>query len=57
MPHRLRRVCCQAEMTVESILRAEVDTPVLEIGIEYLLHLMVLRVESVQVVVCYIEWS
>lgn len=44
-------------MTVESILRAEVDTPVLEIGIEYLLHLMVLRVESVQVVVCYIEWS
>lgn len=49
--------CCQAEMTVESILRAEVDTPVLEIGIEYLLHLMVLRVEPVQVVVCYIEWS
>src|SRR5699024_7015154 len=51
-----RSICivfrCQTEMAVESILRAQVDTPVLEIGIELLLCLPVLKVELVQVVVC-----
>ena len=42
-------------MAVESILRAKVDTPVLEIGIELLLCLPVLKVELVQVVVCGVE--
>ena len=39
--------CRQTEMTVESILRAEVDTPVLKIGVKRLLRLPVLRIEWV----------
>ena len=42
-------------MAVESILRAMVDTPVLEIEMELLLRFPVPRVEFVQVVVCDVE--
>ena len=45
----------QTEVAVEGILRVEVDTPALEIRIELLLCLPVLRVELVQVVVCDVE--
>ena len=43
----------QTEVAVEGILRVEVDTPALEIRIELLLCLPVLRVELVQGVDVY----
>ena len=46
---------CQTEMAVKSILRAKVDTPVLEIEVELLLRFPVPWVEFVQVVVRNVE--
>ena len=45
----------QTEMPVKGVLRIEVDTSVLEVGIELLLCRPVLRVELVDVVVRHIE--
>lgn len=48
---------CQTEIPVKGVLRAEVNTAVLEIGGEFLLHFPVLRVELLNVVFRYVERS
>lgn len=47
--------CRQVEITVEGILRVEVDSTVFEERIELLLRIPVLRVEPVNLVIRYVE--
>ena len=47
--------CRQVEITVEGILRVEVDSTVFEERIDLLLRIPVLRVEPVNLVIRYVE--